>query len=127
MNEKPDDNNGVYIMHDRVYQRNKINFNNNKFLACIFMFLACMVLACMFIYTINIQVLKYRFSKNSFNLVLNVANGSFFNSLSKLFHNPTALYRKLLCPVVVEHRGICSLDLGLLVLFIFFNIQRFFT
>jgi hypothetical protein len=33
----------------------------------------------------------YRFSKNSFNLILNVANGSFFNSLSKLFHNPTAL------------------------------------
>jgi hypothetical protein len=45
-----------------------------------------------FIYTINIQVSKYRFNnKNSFNLILNVANGSFFNSLSKLFHNPTAL------------------------------------
>ena len=67
----------------------------------------------LFIYTINIQVSKYRFSKNSFNLILNVANGSFFNSLSKLFHNPTALYRKLLCPVVVENRGICSASLFL--------------
>ena len=66
-----------------------------------------------FIYTINIQVSKYRFNKNSFNLILNVANGSFFNSLSKLFHNPTALYRKLLCPVVVENRGICSASLFL--------------
>ena len=68
----------------------------------------------MFIYTINIQVSKYRFkNKNSFNLILNVANGCFFNSLSKLFHNPTALYRKLLCPVVVENRGICSASLFL--------------
>ena len=66
-----------------------------------------------FIYTINIQVSKYRFSKNSFNLILNVANGSFFNSLSSLFHNPTALYRKHLCPVVVENRGICSTSLFL--------------
>ena len=48
-----------------------------------------------FIYTINIQVSKYRFNKNSFNLILNVANGSFFNSLSKLFHNPTAIASKL--------------------------------
>ena len=66
-----------------------------------------------FIYTINIQVSKYRFNKNSFNLILNVANGSFLNSLSKLFHNTTALYRKLLCPVVVENRGICSASLFL--------------
>ena len=39
-----------------------------------------------FIYTTNIQVSKYQFNKNSFNLILDVANGSFFNSLSKLFH-----------------------------------------
>ena len=31
-----------------------------------------------FIHTINIQVSKYRFNKNSFNSILNVANGSFF-------------------------------------------------
>ena len=66
-----------------------------------------------FIYTINIQVSKYRFNKNFFKLNINVANGSFFNSLSKLFHNPTALYRKLLCPVVVENIGICSASLFL--------------
>ena len=57
------------------------------------------------------QVEKYRFNKNSFNFVLNVTKGSFFKSLSRLFHNPKALYRKLLCPVVVEHNGICSASL----------------
>jgi hypothetical protein len=37
-----------------------------------------------------------------------IGNGSFFSSLSKLFHSLTALNRKLLWPDKVLHKGICS-------------------
>ena len=90
-----------------------------------------------FIYTINIQVSKYRFSKNSFNLILNVANGSFFNGLNysitqqravglwnsldnELKKLPLATFKIKLkefllnrYPVVVENRGIRSASLFL--------------
>ena len=62
-----------------------------------------------FIYTINIQVSKYRFSKNSFNLILNVANGSFFNSHCLNYSITQQLYIENL----VENRGICSASLFL--------------
>ena len=53
----------------------------------------------------------YKFIK--FKFILNVVNGSFFSSSSRLFHDFAALYLKLLCPVVVQNRGICSESLFL--------------